>query len=96
MAVFALAALVLLIAAAVITYPLVFGQLEGHLAADLPDEQYREADALLEAMSELEHSYGAGKLSEQDYQTEKLRMQNQYIRITAAPSGKRGKRPRIA
>ena len=91
MAVFVLAALVLLIAAAIVAYPLVFGPLESHIAVDMPDEEYRESDSLLEAMSELEHSFGVGKLTEQDYQTEKLRLQNQYIIVAATPAKPRGK-----
>ena len=92
MTVLVLAVLVLLVAAAVIAYPLVFGALEGYLAADLPDEEYRESDALLEAMSELELSYGSGKLSEQDYQTEKRRLQSQYLRVADAPGRKSGEK----
>jgi hypothetical protein len=85
MAVFVLAVLLLLLAAAVVAYPLVFGSLESYVTADLPDEEYREPDALLEAMSELELSHGAGKISDEDYQTEKHRLQNQYLEVAAAP-----------
>ena len=90
--VLALAVLALLIAAAVVAYPLVFASLESYLASDLPDEEFRESDALLEALSELEQSKLSGKLSGQDYQTEKLRLQNEYLKLAEAPAKAGGKR----
>lgn len=89
-----LAVLLLLMAAAVVAYPLVFGSLESYVTADLPDEEYREPDALLEAMSELELSHGSGKISDEDYQTEKRHLQNQYLKTAAADSSDGGKKPR--
>ena len=78
-------------------FSLVFGSLESYVTADLPDEKYREPDALLEAMSELELSHGSGKISDEHYQTEKRQLQNQYLRAAAADgadSSDRGKKPR--
>lgn len=92
MLVLALAVLTLLIAAAVIAYPLVFASLESYLVSDLPDEEFRESDALLEALSELEQSKLSGKLSEQDYRKEKLRLQKEYIESAEAPAKAGGKR----
>ena len=91
MMVLVLAVITLLLAAAVIAYPLVFASLESYLASDLPDEEFRESDALLEAISELEQSSLSGKISEQDYQREKLRLQNEYLQVAETPVTTGGK-----
>lgn len=49
-----------------------------------PAPSYTERDALLEAMSELELSFGAGKLSPEDYERQKARLQREYLAHTAA------------
>jgi cytochrome c-type biogenesis protein CcmI len=79
MLLFAIAGLVLLLAAAVISYPLIFSSVESHVAASPHNTEYSEQDALLEALSELEVSFQTGKLSEQDYQSQKTRLQRQYL-----------------
>ncbi len=92
MVLFLVAGLVLLLAAAVIGYPLVFGALEPHIIAAPHDAEYAESDALLEAMSELELSHGSGKLSQQDYDKQKLRLQKQYLQAVQA-TGRQGSKP---
>lgn len=81
MLLFVLAAVVLTIAAAVISLPLVFAPVETYAVGDPPDTEYSERDALLEAMSELELSFQTGKLSGDDYQAQKARLQRQYLRV---------------
>lgn len=89
MLLFAIAGGILLLAALIISYPLIFSELESHAAPAPPDSEYSERDALLEAMSELEISYRTGKLSDRDYQSQKSRMQRQYLEA-AGPAGGSG------
>jgi hypothetical protein len=77
----AIAALVLLLVAGVISYPLVMQALEPYALAELPDESFSERDALLEAMSDLEDSFRAGKVSQGDYDAQKQRLQLRYIEV---------------
>lgn len=84
MLLFALAAVVLAIAALVVSYPLVFAPVENYAVADPPDTEYSERDGLLEAMSELELSFQTGKLSQEDYQAQKARLQRQYLRLAGS------------
>lgn len=78
---FVFAAILLLIAAGVISVPLMARRIEPYDLPDLPDESFRERDALLEAMSDLEASFHQGKLSEDDYMAQKRRLQLQYIEV---------------
>lgn len=71
---------------AVIAYPLFFQDLEPHQMEGLPNEIFSERDAMLEALSDLELSRGAGKLSDQDYQSEKTRLELKYIQAVESPS----------
>lgn len=84
---FAAAVLVLLVAAGVISYPLLMQHLEPYDLPELPDESFSERDALLEALSDLEESYHAGKVSEGDYAAQKQRLELRYIEVveSAAP-----------
>ena len=93
MVLFLLSGLVLLLAAAVIAYPLVFAALEPHIMAAPTEAEYAESDALLEALSELELSRGSGKLSQEDYGNQKLRLQKQYLEAVQATARQGGKRP---
>ena len=93
---FLLAALVLLAAALVISYPLIFHALEPYQATPPPDAAYSERDALLEALGELEVSYGTGKISGQDYQAEKLRLQKLYLEVADQPVSASGNDPDAA
>jgi hypothetical protein len=78
---FAAAVLVLLIVAGVISYPLLVHRLEPYARPDLPDETFSERDALLEGLSDLEESHRAGKVSQQDYEAQKQRLQLRYIQV---------------
>ena len=75
------AMVVLLVAAGVISIPLMARRIEPYDLPDLPDESFSERDALLEAMSDLEASYRQGKVSEDDYTAQKHRLQLQYIEV---------------
>ena len=76
---FIVLAFVLVAAIAVISYPLVFSKMESYLKTAPIDSEFSERDALLEALSELELSFQIGKLSESDYQTQKIQLEQQYL-----------------
>ncbi|MCH8074991.1 MAG: hypothetical protein IIC64_04140 [SAR324 cluster bacterium] len=76
-----IAALVLLAALAVVTYPFFFEEVEPYRLAESPEDAFSERDTLLEALSDLELAHGAGKLSPADYQTEKALLENRYIEV---------------
>ena len=74
-------ALVLLVAAAVISYPLLFHRLEPYALPELPDESFSERDALLEALSELKQALRAGKISPADYEAQRGRLERGYVEL---------------
>lgn len=76
-----IALLVLLAALAVVTYPFFFEDVESYRVPDQPEDVFNEGDALLEALSDLELAYGAGKLSPADYESEKARLEHRYIKV---------------
>ena len=78
---FAVSVLVLLLAAGVISAPLILQRLEPYNRPDLPADAFSERDALLEALSDLEDSLRAGKVSQDDYAAQKQRLQLRYIEV---------------
>jgi len=96
----ALAIVVLCIAAAVLSAPLVLQRLEPYALraeskastahGDPPYADPREAERLLEALSELEQSRLGGKLTETDYAAERERLETDYLRVTEASDGGSG------
>lgn len=79
MVILIIAALVLLASVAVIAFPLFLQPLELHRDAAPEDSEYSARDGLLEALSELEVSFRTGKVSPEDYQTQKNSLQAEYI-----------------
>jgi cytochrome c-type biogenesis protein CcmI len=79
--IFAASIALLLLAAAAVSYPLLRHRLEPYDLPDLPDDDFNERDALLEALSDLEESRLAGKLSAEDYAAQKERLQRRYIMV---------------
>jgi hypothetical protein len=73
---------VLLLAALVVAWPLLFQPLEPYAAPGAASTPFSERDALLEALSELEREYHAGKLSEDDFRAAKARYEREYVRAT--------------
>lgn len=74
--------LVLLFAAAVISYPLLFEPLQVHEGETEPKgELYTERDALLENLSDLETSLKTGKVNQAVYETQKARLQREYLEL---------------
>jgi hypothetical protein len=86
----ALVIVVLCIAAAVLSAPLVLQRLEPYATAAPPRADPRDRERLLDALSELEHSRLSGKLSEADYAAQRERLEADYLRVTAAPDGEPG------
>lgn len=75
-----IAAAVLVAAALVVSYPLVFQRLEPHLTATAPEgAEFSHRDALLESLSELELTHRSGKLSDPDYRSQKAQLEKQYL-----------------
>ncbi len=88
-----LAVAVMVVAAAAIGYPLFFQRLEPYALHGLPDSEYSERDALLEALSELEREFLAGKLSDPDYESQKQALQRDYLRAAEAAEAPAPGRP---
>lgn len=78
--------LLLLAAAVLLSLPLWVGPGQSYAPEQAPAPSHTERDALLEALSELELSYGAGKLSPEDYAHQKARLQREYL-AQAAEAG---------
>lgn len=76
--------LVLVVAAAVISIPLVFQRLEHYHQPDAVALEFDQQDALLEALGELELSFQCGKLSPHDYEQQKAQLEHAYIQLVEA------------
>lgn len=74
-----IAGLILLAIAAVVSYPLIFQPLEPYATPSAAAAEFSERDALLEALSDLELSFRTGKLSDADFQAQKLQLERQYL-----------------
>lgn len=75
---------VLLVSLAVVSYPLFFQPLIEHEAPPDPESEFSERDALLEALSDLELSFGTKKLTDLDYQLQKRALQTRYAEVLKA------------
>jgi hypothetical protein len=71
----------LLLAAAIVAWPLLFHHVEPYRAEDEVSTPFSERDALLEALSELELEYQAGKLAQADYESAKARYERDYLAL---------------
>lgn len=78
---------VLGVAAVVLSAPLVLHRLEPYALPAPPQAELSEADRLLEALSELEHSHLAGKLTEADYAALRERIERDYLRASESVNG---------
>ncbi|HUJ74888.1 MAG TPA: hypothetical protein VL359_08520 [bacterium] len=75
---------VLVVAAAVISIPLLFQRLEPYHRPQAAAPEFDEQDTLLEALGELELSFQCGKLSPQDYEQQKALLEHAYIQLVEA------------
>ncbi len=78
---------VLGVAAVVLSAPLVLHRLEPYALPIPARGELSEADRLLEALSELEHSRLAGKVTEADYAMLRERIERDYLRVTGSADG---------
>lgn len=69
----------LLVAVAILAYPLVIQRLESYRVSHETSTAFSERDALLDAMSDLELEFRAGKITAGDYEREKARLQRAYL-----------------
>ncbi len=67
------------VAIVAIGYPLAMQRLEPFNLEDSPREDFSEQSALIEALSELEQSHQMGKLSPEDYESQRSRLEREYI-----------------
>jgi hypothetical protein len=87
---FAVAIVLLLLAVAVVSYPLVFQPAEPYALPKLPPSEFSERDALLDAIDDLEHSFHSGKVSQADYEAQRARLEVQYVAVLEAAEAKSG------
>ena len=73
--------LVLGVAAIVLSAPLVLNRLEPYALPASARGDLSEADRLLEALSELEHSRSGGKVTEADYTAQRERIEREYLLV---------------
>jgi len=71
----------LLLAAAIVAWPLLVQRVEPYRVEDEVSTPFSERDALLEALSELEVEYQTGKLAESDYELAKARYEREYLTL---------------
>ena len=83
MVLYVVAVLILLLAVAVVSYPLVFQPAEPYRLANPPAE-FSERDAMLDAIDDLEHSFHSGKVSPADYEAQRARLEVQYVAVLEA------------
>ncbi len=89
MALFAFVIGLLLIAALVASYPLVFESVEAFAldAESSEEEPFNERDTVLEALSDLDESMAMGKLSDADYALQKAELEHRYAELLQAGGG---------
>ena len=76
------AILVMAIAAVVLSAPLFLRRLEPYELAPAAGPQQGAAERLLEAMSELDQSKLAGKITDADYALQRERLEVEYVQVT--------------
>jgi hypothetical protein len=79
-----IAVLLLLLAVAVVSYPLVMQAAESYILPKAPPSEFSERDALLDAIDDLEHSFHSGKVSQADYESLRAQLEVQYVAVLEA------------
>ena len=74
-----IAVIAVAVAIAAIGYPLAMQRLEPFSLEDSPREDFNERSALIEALSDLEQSFEMGKLSAEDYESQRSRLERDYV-----------------
>lgn len=86
---FVVAIVLLCVAGVVLSAPLVLHKLEAYQGAGTSADpstslKANEAGRLLEALSELDHSRDAGKVTLADYATQRERLEREYLQVVGA------------
>jgi hypothetical protein len=83
-----IAVLLLMLAIAVVSYPLVMQPAESYIQPKAPPAEFSERDALLDAIDDLEHSFHSGKVSQADYEAQRAQLEVQYVAVLEAAEAK--------
>ena len=75
------AAIVILVSVVVITYPLFRTKIQKYVIPENYQIDCSQADYCLNALSDLEDDYDLGRISESDYNQQKIYLQRKYIKI---------------
>ncbi|HEX7928991.1 MAG TPA: hypothetical protein VF678_15450 [bacterium] len=80
----AAAVVLIVLAVAVVSYPLVLQPAEPYALPKAPRSEFSERDALLDAIDDLEHAFHSGKLSQADYAAQRAQLEVQYVAVLEA------------
>ena len=79
--------IIIVVSVVAITYPLFWSKLQCYELPEVAGQDYSLADYWLSALSDLEDDYALGRISNRDYQQQKIRLQRRYLEWQAQ-SGK--------
>jgi len=65
---------------AVITYPLFCSKLKSYQLPEVDSEDFSQANSWLSALSDLEDDHSLGRISNPDYQRQKIFFQRNYLK----------------
>ena len=71
--------IVIVVSVVSIAYPLFWGKLQCYELPDVAGQDYSLADYWLSALSDLEDDYALGRISNTDYQQQKILLQRSYL-----------------
>ena len=71
--------IVIVVSVVAITYPLFWSKLQNYELPGVAGQDYSLADSWLSALSDLEDDYALGRISNPDYQQQKILLQRGYL-----------------
>ena len=71
--------ILIVVSVVAITYPLFCSKLQCYELPEVAGQDYIIADSWLSALSDLEDDYALGRISNQDYQQQKILLQRGYL-----------------
>ena len=71
--------MLIVVSVVVIVYPLFWSKLQCYELPDVAGQDYSLADSWLSALSDLEDEYALERISNQDYQQQKIVLQRSYL-----------------
>ena len=75
------AGVLMVLAVAVVSYPLVMQPTEPYTLPKASRSEFSERYALLDAIDDLEHAFHSGKLSQADYEAQRAQLEVQYVAV---------------